>query len=549
MDNVGNTANDIVNDVTNTATNAAAGDIGAYISLAVYLILGAAILSGVLFGLKRGFGKTVVRLVTVIISLIAAYFIASSISGWLATFFAGKTLNEAVLAFIDWIRGFAPGFNVEIPQQIQDILTYFDAETAQHLLSLILCLIITPIVFAIVFYILKLVTVLIYWLVTLMCGMVSFKKGFLSTIGGALVGVVQGFVISLALLIPIAGFTQLAGEARAAVQECEAPDYTKEQVEDVFATYLDSTINNPMLKLINALGGDAMFTGLTTATINDYTVDMGEEAKEMFLIYVDGIPLADLDMYHPSPWSEHLIRVTSDVGTQHFTATTLSGLLRSIANAVNGGALVIPAEDPYKTLLYDMVATFETSDKDNLEGDLETLVNVYLIMGEYDILIEMAEGTSDGLLDKMLKKTDDGKIVIDIIIDELEKNPRAHHMLDSFAKLSVTALSQSVGLGDDSTELYENVKNGVNQVLETNKDDYETEEEYKAALGENLDSTLKENGITLEEDVLNEMTDYIAENYSDKEEITDADVTDAILSYYSAYLESQANAEGEGAEG
>ena len=533
------TTNNIITDVQNTATSAAAGDISAYISLSIYIIMGVAIIGGIVFGLRRGFGKTIIRLITVVVSLVAAYIIASSLSGLIATFFEGKTLSEAISAFSDWVGGFVPGFTIVIPEEIQDILNYFDTETVQNLLSLVICLFITPVLFATSFYALKLVSILIYWLISLMCGMISYKKGFLSTIGGALVGVVQGVVISLALLIPIAGFTQLASEARLAVQQSDAPDYTKEQVEDIYATYLDSTLNNPMLQLINSLGGEAMFTGLTTATINDYTVDMGEEAKEMFLIYVDGIALADIDIYNPAPWSEHLIRVTEDIGQQRFTATTISGLLRSLANALDGGAIVIPAEEPYKSLIYDMFLTLKTSNKDNLEGDLKTLVNIYLIMGEHHLLQEMVEGTNDGILNKMLIETDSGKIVIDLIIDELEKNPRMVVLLDTFAKISVAALSQSVDLGEDATEIYNNVKDGVNDVLKTNKEDYETEEEYKEALGENLDNTLKENGITLDEEIISEMTNYIAENYSDKEEITDRDVADAILYYYSAYMESQ----------
>ena len=532
------TTNDIITDVQNTASGAAAGDIGAYISLAIYIIMGVAIIGGILFGLGRGFGKTVIRLVTVVISLIAAYIIASSLSGWIATFFEGKTLNDTIFAFSSWVGSFVPGFAVNIPEEIQNILNYFDPQTAQNLVSLVLCLFISPVIFVAVFYVLKTASMLIYWLLTLMCGMIG-KKSLLSVLGGGLVGAIQGVVISLVLLIPIAGFSQLAAEARVAVQESDAPEYTKVQVEEVYATYLDSTLNNPILHTLNAFGADAMFAGLTTATINDYTADMGEEAKEMFLIYVNGISLADIDIYNPTPWREHLIRVTEAIGQQRFTATTVSGILRSLANALEGGAIVIPAEDPYKSLLYDMFKTLQTSNKDNIEGDLKTLVNIYLIMGEHDLIREMIEGTSDGLIDKMLIKTDSGEIVIDLIIDELGKNPRTTLLLDSFAKLSVAALSNSVNLGEDATELYNNVKDGVNDVLKTNKEDYETEEEYKEALGENLDNTLKENGITLDEEIISEMTNYIAENYSDKEEITDRDVADAILYYYSAYMESQ----------
>ena len=530
--------NNLFADIQRVAEAASVGDIGAYISPSIYLIMGVAVVSGLYFGLGRGFGKSIIRLVTIVISLIAAYIIASSLSGWLAGFFADKTLLEAIDAFGDWVGSFIPDFAITIPEEIQNVLVHFDMETAQNLISLILCLFITPFVFALVFYILKAATMLIYWLISLMCGMVG-KKSLLSALGGGLIGAIQGVVISLVLLIPIAGFTQLASEARVAVQESDVPIYTKEQVEDFYDEYLDITLSNPMLDTINNLGGRAMFTGLTTATVNGEKVDMGEAAKGIFLIYVDGVTLYDIKALNPAPWSEHLIRITENISKDSFTASTVSGLLRSIANALDAGALVIPAEEPFKSLIYDMVLTLKTSNENNLEGDLKTLVNIYLIMGEYGLMEEIAEGTSEGLLDKMLLTTDSGDMVIDLIIDELGNNPRTSFLLDSFAKISIAALSNSVELGEDATEIYDNVKQGVNEVLRTNKEEYETAEEYKTALSESLDETLKDNGITLEEGIISEMANYIAENFSEKEEITDQDVTDAILYYYSAYMNNQ----------
>lgn len=532
------TTNSLIVDIQGVIEGASMGDIGAYISLSVYLILAVSALSGLLFGLGRGFGKGIIRLVTIVVSLIAAYIIASSVSGWLAGFFADKTLLEAIYTFGDWVGGFIPGFAITITEEIENILVHIDMVTAQNLLSLVLCLFISPFIFSLVFYILKVVTMLIYWLISLMCGMVG-KKSLLSSLGGGLVGAVQGMVISLVLLIPIAGFTQLASEARIAVQESEVPTYTKEQVEDFYTEYLDFTLKNPMLEAINSFGGEVMFTGLTTATIEDEKVDMGEVAKDIFLIYVDGVTLYDINVLRPAPWSEHLIRITEDIGSQPFTASTISGLVRSIANAFDAGALVIPAEEPFKSLVLDMFRTLKTSNENNLEDDLKTLVNIYIIMGEHGLVEEIAEGTSDGILDKMLIKTDSGDIVIDLIIDELSKNPRTALLLDSFAKISVAALSDSITLDEDATEIYNNVKDGVNDVLQTKKEDYETTEEYKEALGESLDETLKDNGITLEEGIIDEMANYIAENFSDKEEITDKDVTDAILYYYSAYMNNQ----------
>ena len=532
------TTNNLIADIESVIGGVTMGDIGAYISLGIYLILAVSALSGLLFGLGRGFGKGIIRLITIVISLVAAYIIASSVSGWLAGFFAGKTLLEVIAEFNNWAGSIIPGFAITFTEEIEDILVHVDMATAQNIISLVLCLFISPSIFALCFYILKVATMLVYWLVSLMCGMAG-KNNFFSSLGGGLVGALQGMVISLVLLIPIAGFTQLASEARVLVQESEVPEYTKEQVEDFYTNYLDFTLQNPMLDAINSFGGEVMFTGLTTATIEEEKVDMGEVAKDLFLLFVDGVTVSDIDFVNPTPWGEHLVRMTEDIGSQRFTASTISGIVRSIAKAFDAGALVIPAEEPIKSLILDMFKMLTTSDENNLEGDLKTLVNIYLIMGEHGLLAEITEGTSEGILDKMLIKTDSGEIVIDLIIDELGKNPRTTLLLDSFAKISVAALSNSITLEEDATEIYNNVKDGVNEVLQTKKENYETEEEYKEALGENLDETLKENGITLEEGIIDEMANYIAENFSEKDEITDQDVTDAILYYYSAYMNNQ----------
>ena len=53
-----------------------------------------------------------------------------------------------------------------------------------------------------------------------------------------------------------------------------------------------------------------------------------------------------------------------------------------------------------------------------------------------------------------------------------------------------------------------------------------------------LSKYFKENNIELDEKTLENMSNYIADNYGDVGEITDEDVNRAILSYYSAYADA-----------
>ena len=90
------------------------------------------------------------------------------------------------------------------------------------------------------------------------------------------------------------------------------------------------------------------------------------------------------------------------------------------------------------------------------------------------------------------------------------------------------------GVSEDVVAVYENLKTGLQDVTALRKDDYETDEEYKGAVSDKLDETLKGEGIELETDIIDKMADYVADNYAGAE-LSDADVDDILLSYYDAY--------------
>ena len=103
----------------------------------------------------------------------------------------------------------------------------------------------------------------------------------------------------------------------------------------------------------------------------------------------------------------------------------------------------------------------------------------------------------------------------------------------------------SVGSDIDTEVLYEEVKDDITNVLSHNKSDFETEEEYKEAVSNDLDKALEENNLKIDDKTKESMVDYIAENYGDHEgEITDKEINDALLSYYKSYAESLEKGEG-----
>jgi hypothetical protein len=99
----------------------------------------------------------------------------------------------------------------------------------------------------------------------------------------------------------------------------------------------------------------------------------------------------------------------------------------------------------------------------------------------------------------------------------------------------------AIGGDIDSAQLYEEVKDDIQTVLSHNKEDFETVEEYKEAVKDDLNKALEENNLSISEDVKDHMVDYIEQNFSNKSDITDDDINDAILSYYNAYASARGN--------
>ena len=121
----------------------------------------------------------------------------------------------------------------------------------------------------------------------------------------------------------------------------------------------------------------------------------------------------------------------------------------------------------------------------------------------------------------------------------LNSNPHTQPLVTAITKLTLSSLVTEM-LPEGSEEIYENIKTGAGEVLSIDKSTFETEEEFVAEVSAKLDTVLKDSGIEVEADILDEMAGYINDNYDklyqEDGEISDQDVNEIILSYYDAYI-------------
>ncbi len=512
--------------------------VGSSISIGLFAFLGVLAVMGVLLGATRGFVKTVIRILTIGLSAGVALFAMLTASDMIVNTI---TTSDASNLY-EFAELYAPGALAQAPAFITDILMEIPPETAAIIIMMIVSLIILPLVFIIVFYILKTITLLVYWLLSGLSGAVSVGNGITSMALGAAAGAVQGALVAAIVLVPLSGIASVASSARETL--VGADDTGK--IESAYKEYIDDVINNPLFETVRLWGGEAAYAELTTVEINNEKLDMTEESEVIFKLAGDVMPFTDpnFNWEEPSEMERNAYdSLITEIGDSELIASLTSDIMRGVAKSVEKGDLPIPLEGTTLHLAEEILIVFKDSNKDNIEGDLHTVLDVYLILCDRGLLSAFTEGNKNVLREMLSDKGEDGKTSMDVIIATLQENPRMVPVVTTFTKLTLSIMHDSLGLQGESAEVYDNLKEPLKEVLSLNKNDEKyagNEEAYKQDVKDNLNNALSDQGITLNEDVQNNMVDYIADNYGDSdEEITDKHINDALLSYFNAYSKSE----------
>lgn len=496
------------------------------------------VLFGALLGFKRGAAKSGLRLLTVAVAAVLSFFVARYVGDYVLGALDGNSLDSVLSSF-----------NIDISSmsdEAQEIITSLDPSVVSHIVAIPLFLLIVPVIFVVLFFVAKLVLWIVFAILAAILGMSKKHKGFGSRLVGTLLGAVQGAAIVVITLLPLAGIISLAGEVKAPLTVDNVDEASKDGINEFYDNlFIDELSEHPVFKAVSTCCGDIVYRSLSKVELDNTDYYMKDLAIKAAQISADIMSLSDMDAAHPeykrddiSALIDHATKVDSSNQDAKYTAVLLSSAISSFAKVAEDNIdEMMPMEEPYRTFVVDTLRIFETSNQDNINADLKTIADVYFMLGEYNVLYELQNGTSESLLDALIAPVGD-TIVINKCIDLLNTYPRTQPIVNSLASISIAIMCQQMDMDEDVQVIYENVKDGVNDILKLDKNDFETTEEYKAAVKTDLNATLIENGIELDDDVLDGMTDYIAENFDDVEEITDADVSQAILSYYDAYAKA-----------
>ncbi len=514
-----------------------------------------------LWGAFQGFRRSIFRqvihvAVTFLTAVIAFYCTSYACDAILSTF-----TDMTPVQFVATLEGELASYGIVLEESAKNILLNFDMDTIGYTLALTINTLVAPLVFAILFGLIALLGKVV---TSVVCFFVPKGQSLTYRLIGIAGGVLEGALIAGVVLLPLVGWVNIAGNAVDVIRE-NAPEDDEGATQIV--EFYDKTVlpleNHVIFQMVGSLGGNGALTEIATVEVDGEERDLREEFNVLVKLGYDVSKLTKADLLALSEGDKTVIdNIIDDCDSSIVVSRITCGVVNGLADAVSSGAIPVEVTDNYYAIIMEAVNILgsEKTNPTTLKANLTTFKNVYFLLSDEGVLA-VFEKTEDGeattteskLTAALTKKDSEGHTVLNKVIDELDKNENTKSLIPLVGKVAISALYDTLGIPENAEEAYETIKEGIQNVLTT-----DTEAEgAKEAIADSLTDTLESIGITVsnsgeEGTISSEAVDVMAEYVMDKqdeikeklesdnidiENISDADVLNVLLSYYTDYLE------------
>ena len=480
---------------------------------------------GAISGLVNGIKRQTLRLISIGISALLSFLICIAVFPALYSSLENKTISE-LLAMA--------GLNLN--EAFQKIVDCIEIETGIYILAIPVSLFIIPIIFIVIFVIFNLLMLIPCVIFSGIFGFIKKDNNIVTRLLGAAVGLLQGVIVAAVILIPVAGTVDTLGVAVHTAEERHPFSQNTETVANIYHLNLDPLENNLIIKVINDRFG-YIYDRFTTVTVDGADVNMQTVVVDTFDIFVLSGDLKGADFNKLTEDNKVVISaMTHDIGVDRYIATIVSGMLRAVSGAFDSGAIAFSYPEPLLTFMNSFVHVFAATTADTVEEDITTMENVYYIISDSGLLKADA---ADGMFVSITTVDSNTISVLSQVTDELNSNPRFRPVAKELSKMSMELLLNDKGLDADAEEVVSDLTNDMNEIIAIKKEDFETEEEYRAEVSTSIDAALADKGIPLEEEQLEQITDFVITEFEGKEEIKEEEFADFMTKYYDLYIQYQ----------
>lgn len=518
------------------------------ISIVLTVIVALVVVLKARAGAKRGAYVAPIHLGSVLLSATVAFILTGVFTGMLLS-----TLAE--ISLIDFVREIELTMGETFDPEIHEMIASFDPAVISYVVAIPAALF-SPFIFFLLYIFCRLVFGAVRGVVVKACAIPKRVDTTGKTIG-AVVGGLEGILVVVLCLIPITAFLNIGTSVTQKI------DFEDEAVAEVIDS-IEEFNEAPVFGLIRTMGGEFLTGELTTVSLGGRRVNLMNEIDVGFELYNDiTIVLAEEDGedFAVTPEKQAAIdRVVAMIEQSDYLPMVLSSAMHMVSGPLLGEIPENPTE-PMDRVMAALGNFIESTTPDTITADLRTFVDAFFLLNENGAFETLTSGDTEAIMEALSEKDESGDTIIKKLIRMLGANPHTKTIIAALNELSVSIMCDSLGFTGDTAQVYDDLKQGLNDIISITPPADKDDEEAVAAYKEELKTTLKDTitgslenvatGEELEEireqltdEVMDEMTEQVSNYLEENPEITemeDEDVTEIILTYYDAYLQYQQN--------
>lgn len=456
---------------------------------------------GAILGYRRGRKKSLLRLITVVVSLVLAYLISAPLADGIDT----TRLTEAIPELGEALAA--------VPSLLPFVLAVF-----------------RPLVFAALFFALLIVS----WVVFLiLSNFVGYRKNEQwRPLLAALFGTVQGLIVAAVLLGSVLGYVTLADDAITAYSQSGGETVREESRYDLATLQKEQLApvrENATLRLAGQYTAP-IFANLSAAKINGKDVSLSTELPVLLKAYGEISIIAGKETKDFGDAETAALRALSDlIDDSEFVPAVTAELLSAVAGRwQNGGSflgIAKPEVDENLAGLRDeMLAVFAASTPETVKADFHTVVELFVLMIDYDVM-SLEDG--EEFFDKAVAVNPaTGKTFIKAAADLLGANAHFASLRTAVMDLGAGMIISQFGTAEEIRATCEPMVSDIVNTLKALEGN--TNEEKIAGITPTLREELAASGTTVPDEVVNEASRYLLDELEsqgkDLGELTNEDV-------------------------
>ena len=357
------------------------------------------------------------------------------------------------------------------------------------------------------------------------------------------------------VIFPLTGLMTLADAAYTEAMNAEGPS---SELRETYDEYIAPFTENPVFTFVEGIGADAMTESIATVKLNGKRTNMRHQALSVAHIFVvDARALQGADFTALTAEQQaSLESILDTLAESPFTCGLMVSTLNTIPTLYHSGLIPMEnlSEGEFGAVIDGLMAFLAEINEDTLESDLDTVMGFYFGFCDSGIL-----GALSGGEDIMAFISDDYKSDRHILnmINTLSGNVRTKGIVDSLYNMVLRAAfpgssnneSADIPADGGSNNVVadvniNDVREGLNNIVSVNRDQYETEEEYREVLSDTISSTLNDTvGVEIDQETADEIADYVDENFSEQiGELTDEEFNELVfevIDIYQSYLNGE----------